>query len=198
VLTTGWRCSRRRLDVDGGAASVFTVAFGFTLVRLLASPTIPSSGAPAATRHTSSSCSASTSPTLPFLSPLGGAHTGMGKTPMRVGWRREGSVPGDVDARSRRCEGMGAPALQDWLLARPRRRGRPSVAATASGASPAGAQESFPPQIPPWGGPRVRASARRACQLGGPAVPSSRARGCGAVRRRKVGSGGKVGVGEER
>jgi hypothetical protein len=43
---------------------------------------------------------------------------------------------------------MGAPALQDWLLARARRRGRPSVAATASGASPAGAHESFPLQIP--------------------------------------------------
>jgi hypothetical protein len=89
---------------------------------------------------------------------------------------------------------MDAPTLQDWLVARARRRGRSSVAATAPGASPAGAQESFPPQIPPWGGPRVRASARRACQLGGLAVPSSRARGCGLVRRREGGSGGKVGL----
>jgi hypothetical protein len=52
---------------------------------------------------------------------------------------------GDVDARSRRCEGMDAPALRDWLLTQARRRGRPSVAATAPGASPAGAQGSFPP-----------------------------------------------------
>jgi hypothetical protein len=46
---------------------------------------------------------------------------------------------------------MDAPALRDWLLARARRRGRPSVAATAPGASPAGAQGSFPPVDSPLG-----------------------------------------------
>jgi hypothetical protein len=43
----------------------------------------------------------------------------------------------------------------------------------------------------------VRAPARRACRLGGPAAPSSRAR-LRCDRRRKAGSGDQAGVGEER
>jgi hypothetical protein len=76
---------------------------------------------------------------------------GKGKTPRQLGWREMGSAPGDVDARSRRCEGKDAPALQDWLLSRVRRHGRPSVAAIAPVASPTGALGSFPQQISPLG-----------------------------------------------
>jgi hypothetical protein len=80
---------------------------------------------------------------------------------------------------------MDAPALQDWLLAQARRHGRPSVAATAPGASPAGAQESFPPQIPPGvGHGRARWLGVRASLAARPFPPCARAAAvlCGGAR----------------
>jgi hypothetical protein len=46
-----------------------------------------------------------------------------GKNPGRLGWQGGGSVPGVVDARSKRRRGKDASALQDWPPERDWRRG---------------------------------------------------------------------------
>jgi hypothetical protein len=118
VLTAGRRCSRRRLGVGGGAASVsvFTAASrsGPAPPRSRMAP--PSSGSSrprqssAATRRRrrgarSSSVPPSSSSTLPSLSPIGGAALERGQNP-NVGWWDAVATPGpSIESWSRRCRG---------------------------------------------------------------------------------------------
>jgi hypothetical protein len=120
VLTAGRRCSRRRLDVVGGAASVFTVA--------------PRSGpAPPRSRTASPSSGSSRSRRFPAATRWRDAAHGLppllllfSHSPLPFTYRRrghwKGAKPhcglvgegrvrsrGDVDAQSRRREGMDAP-----------------------------------------------------------------------------------------
>jgi hypothetical protein len=161
---------------------------------LVATRPAPISGTPVTTRRKASPAPPPLlplSPPPPFSPLCGATLLKGGKTPGRLEWRGEGSIPGVVDARSKRREGKDTPALQDWLLKRDWQRGRPPVATTAPVASPAGAYGTFPPADSPWGGPRAHARARRAWQLGGPAVLSSRARPR-SVQRREASSREKV------
>jgi hypothetical protein len=142
---------RRRTRRHPAPYSASASSSGVSVPPLLAAARpAPVSGTPAATRCKASPCSASTSPAPPpFLSSLRRRALERGKTQGRLGWRGEGSVPGVVDAWSKRREGKDAPALQDWLLKRDWRCGRPPVAATVPVASPAGAYGTFPPADSP-------------------------------------------------
>jgi hypothetical protein len=90
MLTVGRRCSRRRLGVGGGAASVSVSVFtaASAPVRLLASPSSLSSDAPAR-RGARSSPAPPLLPLLSSSSPLSAARAlERGKTPKRVGGMR--------------------------------------------------------------------------------------------------------------
>jgi hypothetical protein len=102
------RCSRRR-PLRSGSSEVTN---GASLVRLLASPSILSSDAPTR-RGARSSPTPPLSPTLPFLSPIGGAVTGKGQNPNAGWWDAVATLGLSIESWSRRCRGKegrgGAP-----------------------------------------------------------------------------------------
>jgi hypothetical protein len=143
MLTAGRRCSRRRLGVGGGAASVFTAASAPVRFPPLSRAAPPSSGssrtrpASAATsRRWRGAPSFSTPPPLlllpSFLFPLRRRGTGKGQNP-NVGWWRWPSSPlpsplllnpgaARNRAKSRCCPGLGCPGARGGappLSARP-------------------------------------------------------------------------------
>jgi hypothetical protein len=147
-LTSGRRCSRRRLDEEGGTSSVFTAASCFLL--WLGSPVgadgssrpqaFPRSGAPAATRR----------PTCfswpPLLChPCGGVHTRKVITPTRVGGMRQRPQGFPIGSRSRRCEGRKGRERSYWCPWHDVRRGSTPVVAESPLASPGKGKGVIPP-----------------------------------------------------
>jgi hypothetical protein len=208
VLTAGQRCRRRGLDGDDGAVWSFAAAPGSLLCFSL----------PASVRASSSLAASGPAP-LDHRRPLVAArrwrhgarlllsrlHSPLpprrrsqekGKTPRGL-WLAQEARPWVIGARSKQRREAGARIGgrgSHWRIFLGWRRGRPPVVASSPLASPAGVKGVTPPRRTPWSGSRVRARARRARQLGGPAIPSVCAAAvrrvrCGAVRHGEKGEG---------
>jgi hypothetical protein len=178
------RCRRTRRHPAPCSASASSP--GVSVPPLLAATRLAlASGASAATRR--KTFPPAPPPLLP-LSPLSllsaAPRSGKGGNPRTAWLARRGLGHGCCRRTVKAARGQGCPgapglAAQAGSATWPALSGRHGACrVTGKGI------RDFSPVDSPWGGPRARARARRACQLGGPAVPSSRARlRCGAAAR---------------